>query len=129
MARTAACPPAYAASMSLASWPVTTEVVSSSSAIALPWLAAERVPAMPMAATAAATRARPTHTDTSELVAARARVRIQLMVMDNLLMQIIHSIKHLCGIEGKRSLLFPLDRGGGLAVGGRAHPGCLVVPG
>src|ERR1700730_4132218 len=108
--------------MSLASWPVTTEVGSSSSAIALPWLAPERVPAMPMAATAAATRASATHRDTSELVAARARVRIQLMVMDNLLMQIIHSIKHLCGIEGKRSLLYPLDRGGRLAGDVEHHP-------
>ena len=79
--------------MSLASWPVTTAVVSSSSAITLPWLAAERVPAMPMAATATATSASATHSDASELVAARARVRIQLMVMDNLQMQIIHSIK------------------------------------
>ena len=38
--------------MSRASWPVTTEVVSSSPAIAFPCRAAERVPSMPMAATA-----------------------------------------------------------------------------
>ena len=95
-------PAAYAASMSLASWPVTTAVVSSSSAISLPWLAAERVPAMPMAATATATSASATHSDASELAAARARVRIQLMVMDNLQMQIICAIRYLCRIEGKR---------------------------
>ena len=94
-------PPAYAASMSLASSPVTTAVVSSSSAIALPWLAAERVPAMPTAATAAATSASAAHRSTSELAAARARVRIQLMVMDNLLMQIMCPIRYLCRIEGK----------------------------
>ena len=45
-------PVSYDASMSWASWPVTTEVVSWLPAIALPCRAAERVPSMPMAATA-----------------------------------------------------------------------------
>ena len=76
--------------MSRASWPVTTAVVSSSPAITLPWLAAERVPTMPMAATATATSASAAHNRASEPAAARARVRIQLMVMDNLRMQTIH---------------------------------------
>ena len=76
--------------MSLASWPVTTAVISSSSAITLPWLAAERVPAMPMAATATTTSASAAHNRASEPAAARARVRIQLMVIDNLRMQTIH---------------------------------------
>ena len=53
--RRTASPVAYAASMSWASWPVTTAVVSSSPAIAFPCRAAERVPSMPMTATATTT--------------------------------------------------------------------------
>src|SRR6266545_2602407 len=105
--------------MSLASWPVTTAVVSSSSAIALPWLAAERVPAMPMAATATATSASATHSNASELAAARARVRIQLMVMDHLLMQIMCAIRYLCRIEGKREPYSHSIVAGGLLVTSR----------
>ena len=51
--RKTASPVAYAMSMSRASWPVTTAVVSSSPAIAFPCRAADRMPRMPMAATAA----------------------------------------------------------------------------
>ena len=64
----------YAASMSLASWPVTTAVVSSSPAIALPCRSAERVPRMPMAATATTTSIR--SEATTDLAAALASVRI-----------------------------------------------------
>ena len=43
---------AYAASISRAIWFVTTAVVSSSPAITFPWCVADRMPSMPMAATA-----------------------------------------------------------------------------
>ena len=82
--------------MSLASWPVTIALVSSSPAIALPWLAAERVPAIPMAATTTTTSASATHSTTSELIAALARIRIQLMVIENLPVQINCAIRYVC---------------------------------
>jgi hypothetical protein len=68
--------------MALASWPVTIAVVSSSLAITLPWLATERVPAMPAAVTAAATSASVRQSATSEPAAALARVRIQQMIKE-----------------------------------------------
>jgi hypothetical protein len=58
-----------------ASWPVAVEVVSSSLAISFPSLVAERVPAMPMAATQITTRVSPMPRITSELAAALASVR------------------------------------------------------
>ena len=61
-----------------ASWLVTIAVVSSSPAIVLPWLAAERVATTPMAATPATTTENATQSATSELVAALASVRINL---------------------------------------------------
>jgi hypothetical protein len=66
----------YAASMFLASWPVTTEVVSSPCAITVPCRTAEWMPPMPMAVTAATTSTNAIPRATSELVAALARVRI-----------------------------------------------------
>ncbi len=62
--------------MLLASWAVTVEVVSSSSASVLPRLAAERVVRMPMAATATTATASARQSATRELVAALASVRI-----------------------------------------------------
>ncbi len=50
--RRAVSPVAYAASTSWVSWPVTTAVVSWSPAITFPCRSAERVPRMPMVATA-----------------------------------------------------------------------------
>ena len=54
-ARRAASPVAYAASMSRASWFVATEVSSSPPAITFPWYVADRMPSMPMTATATTT--------------------------------------------------------------------------
>ena len=58
---------------------VTIAVVSSSPAIVLPWLAAERVATTPMAATPATTTENATQSATRELVAALASVRINML--------------------------------------------------
>lgn len=62
--------------MSRPTWPVTTAVVSSSPAIVLPTLVAERILTMPIAATAATASASATQSATSELVADLASIRI-----------------------------------------------------
>ena len=70
--RRAPSPAAYAASISRASWLVATAVSSSPPAITCPWYVADRMPSMPMAATAI-TRSVP-KSAISETVAALANV-------------------------------------------------------